>query len=227
MTDDYFESKHFLDKRTGEVHRKYFYKRKPCNRLVLTSNVAKQLAGYTLIEKDLRSCFAWLDEIGRRHDEQPTNPNEHFAHAKNRENYNIIKGLFVAILTFYGKCFTRCEGRRVKLERSKLAPEFYELHDECMSFRHNFAAHSGAEKLEVAKVVAAYPDPKKGKLIIRLYHELNQPDLYWPSAGEMGVRDLIEHVHSIVSEKIESLAYKVQNEEAPVAIMKALHGTAG
>lgn len=41
---------------------------------------------------------------------------------KDPSKMNIVKGLFIAALTFYGKCFTTCEGRKTKLE-SKLVPD--------------------------------------------------------------------------------------------------------
>ena len=43
-----------------------------------------------------------------------------FAQGKDRGKYVLIKGLFVAALTFYGKCFSRCEGRRAQMDRNQL-----------------------------------------------------------------------------------------------------------
>lgn len=222
MTDDHFECRHFLDRRTGKAHRKYTYKRKPCNRLVIDSKIANQLAGYSLIEKDLRSCLAWLAEIERRNDELPSGPGERFGHGKNRENYTIIKGLFVAILTFYAKCFTRCEGRRVKLERNVIESQFHDAHDRCMSYRHNFAAHSGAERVEAVTVVVAYPNPKKGKVPSKVFRELHQPDYYWATDGEIGLKELVGHVHELVTKKIDHIAQKIQSEEVPALILQSL-----
>jgi hypothetical protein len=71
------------------------------------------MAGYTMIEKDLRSALTWLDEIERRHVEHWSDKKRSFGRAEDRDNYNIVKGLFVALLTFYGKCFSKCEGRPV------------------------------------------------------------------------------------------------------------------
>jgi hypothetical protein len=222
MSTDPFSMHHFLDKRTGIVHRKYSFKRKPCKSLELTSKKAAQLAGYSLIEKDLRSCLAWLDEIDRRHDLGPTDKHEHFFHGKDRANYTIIKGLFGALVTFYAKCFTRCEGRRVKLERKQLDPRFHDMHDHCMMLRHNFAAHSGAERVEHVKIVAAYPTPKRGKLYVKLYRELDQPDMFVTRDGEVSLRQLLGHVQSNVLAKIDELATVIQNEEAPALIAKVL-----
>jgi len=216
-----FDVKDFIDPYSGEIVRKYFYKRKPCNRVTIKSKIADQLAGYALIEKDLRSCLVWIDEIDRRHDERPKDEKQRFGQGKNRDNYLIIKGLFVSILTFYGKCFAACEGRRVKLEKNKLDPEFHKAHDEAISYRNNFAAHSGAAKLERVKVAAVFPDPKNDHLPIRIYTELDQPDVYWPNgANDVSLRDLIEHVRKIVLEKVEQLYEKISREDAKNSIQE-------
>lgn len=163
-----------------------------------------------------------MNEIERRHNEGPSSDEERFSHGRDRDNYNIIKGLFVAVLTFYAKCFTRCDGRRIKLDRANVGPEFHDLHDRCMSFRHNFAAHSGAEKLERARIVVAYPNEKRRRTPIKLFRELDQPDLFWTREGETGIRQLVDHVRGFVNDKIEELAEKVQNVEAPRAIADVL-----
>jgi hypothetical protein len=145
---DYWQVKETVDPVTGKDERFYTYKRKPCLRVKLDSKLAQQLAGYVLIEKDLRSVGGWLKEIGERHTETSKIKGEGFRRSIDRERYGLIKGLFVASLSFYGKCFGSCEGRRVKLERSLLDDRFRFKHDEVLKLRHNFAAHSGAEKFE-------------------------------------------------------------------------------
>lgn len=223
MAIDPFSMHHFLDKQTGKVHRKYSFKRKPCNSLVLDSPRVKQLAGYTLIDKDLRSCLLWLDEIDRRHDEGPTDKQQTYSHGKDRGNYVLIKGLFVALLTFYAKCFTRCEGRRVKLERSHLDARFHGIHDTNMMYRHNFAAHSGAARVERVQIVAAYSTPKKGKLYVKLYRELEQPDLVSTTPDDVSMRELLLHVQSFVHDKISTLSEVIEQEEAHEAINKTIN----
>lgn len=155
---NHWETREVLDRTTGEVERFYTYKRKPCKRIELNSPLARQLAGYTLIEKDLRSVAAWLREIEARHTEVGQGEGDGFGRSTDRETYTLIKGLFVAALTFYGKCFAHCEGRRIKLERAQLGERYLSTHDEAIAFRHNFAAHSGAAKLESAKVALVLPN---------------------------------------------------------------------
>lgn len=170
-------------------------------------------AGYTLIEKDLRSVQFWLSEITARHYAQPKHSGNAFNHSADRETYNLIKGLFVASLTFYGKCFASCEGRRVKFDRHQLAPEFREAHDELMRYRHNFAAHSGAEKFEEVTIALVFPK-KKSNEVPRIYHELQQPDLAWSSDdNEMSFIKVVKHAHELAKNKISSLSDKILKEE--------------
>lgn len=211
--DDDFAAKHFVDPSSGKTHRIYTYKRRPCCRIVLDSHLCRQLEGYVLIEKDLRSVLVWLEEIKKRDNESPALKGNFFGNGQDRENYNLIKGLFVAALTFYGKCFSRCDGRPVKLERAQLDAKYRELHDLCISYRHNFAAHSGAEKLEHVTIAVVYPTKYKTKVPFKLYKELHQPDVFWPAPEGISLPELMEHVRAIANKKIELLATKIQKEE--------------
>ena len=210
---DPWEVKEFLDQQTGRAERIYTFKRKSCKRVILGSRLAQQLAGYTLIEKDLRSVRFWLNEIATRHYAQPKHSGHSFNHSDDRETYNLIKGLFVASLTFYGKCFTSCQGRKIKLDRLQLAPQFREGHDELMRYRHNFAAHSGAEKFEEVIIALVFPR-KKCDETPRIYHELQQPDLAWTSdEKEISFLKIVEHALELAINKIRLLSDKILIEE--------------
>lgn len=208
-----FSVREILDRVSGTAYRIYTYKRRPCERVELTSRLAQQLAGYTLIEKDLRSVLAWFDEIEKRHDEGPVVKGHSYGRGEDRENYILIKGLFVAALTFYGKCFTKCDGRPVKLERAQLEAKFHALHDDCMEYRHNFAAHSGAKKLEHVEVALVFPKKHKVEVEFMIFRELHQPDVFWPRAGAVPLRELVDHVRGIAQRKIERLGQKIEAEE--------------
>jgi hypothetical protein len=144
---DGWEIREAWDSDTGERTTTYFYKRNKAPRVELKSKLAQQLGAYSLIEKDLRNVIVWLDEIENLH---PISARQSGVFAgKDRAVFNLVKGLYVAALTFYGKCFTQCEGRRVKLEKRMLDEKYHQVHDEVMHMRHNFAAHSGAHNFEV------------------------------------------------------------------------------
>ena len=212
MTDGWSVNE-FLDKSSGKVYRRYTYKRKPRVRVVLNSKLSQQLAGWTLIEKDLRSVSVWLNEIAAHHTDTTKRKGESYEHSRDRETYNLIKGLFVAALTFYGKCFSKCEGRPVKMERVQLKERFRTLHDECLSYRHNFAAHSGAAKIESVEVALVFPEKLRVGVAPRIYRELIQPDLVWPSGDEVTFQQLVEHARDIAKAKISRLSDKILNEE--------------
>jgi hypothetical protein len=211
--DDGFAVREVLDKSTGKAHRFYTYKGRPCHRILLKYKISAQIAGYALIEKDLRSSMHWLEEIEKLHDTTKPFPGDSYGHSKDRAKYLLIKGLFVAALTFYGKCFSRCEGRPVKLERAQLEEKYRDLHDNCIRLRHNFAAHSGAEELEHVDIAVVVPKRRKDSVFPKIYRELTQPDLLRPQNGEMQLLELFEHARQIAIRKMDSLTQKVLSEQ--------------
>ena len=202
--------KEIVEPVTGKTRRHYFYRRKPCKRILLDSHLAKQLAGYVLIEKDLRSAGIWLAEIDEIRGSDGGGRN---VHAKDRERYNLVKGLFVAALTFYGKAFSQCEGRRAQLNRRQLDQSFLEAHDEAISYRNNFAAHSGAKLLEKAEIALVLPPKTKRDKEPMIYREMTQPDYIESAQGEKSFSELIEHVRLIPLKKIDELSEKIFQEE--------------
>ncbi|MBH2781732.1 hypothetical protein I5L25_07970 [Serratia marcescens] len=152
-----------------EGHNHYYYlgKRAPVVK-VGEEKIIKQYAGYTLIEKDLRSVLVWLNEI-EKIDPEP------FSRQINPQQMDLIKGYFVAALTFYGKCFTASKGRGIKYDRSNVPEEYREKHDIIMRMRHNFTAHSGVgfERVKVSLVL--HPDINSN-MEPTLFTELRQPD---------------------------------------------------
>jgi hypothetical protein len=150
-------------------HNHYFYldKRAPVVKLG-EEKLIKQYAGYTLIEKDLRSILVWLDEI-EKIDPQP------FTRYENPKLMDLVKGHFVSALTFYGKCFTTSKGRGLKYDRTDIPEENRLAHDAIMNMRHNFTAHSGIGFESVKVSLVLHPDINSN-LKPELYSELKQPD---------------------------------------------------
>lgn len=198
----------------AKFYNRYFYKRNRAPRLELDTPKACALAAYTLIEKDLRNCKEWLNSIiaivGQ--DKRNVNASRNIANIENRETYNTVKGLFVAALTIYGKCFTRCEGRRVKLEKVNLNESFYKVHEDAMSYRHNFAAHSGSKKLEYARVVVLLDPKKRRGNLPRMSTELLQPDS-WNVKQVQKFVELVDHARQFCNNKVEALSGKVYEED--------------
>lgn len=95
---DGWEIHAILDQSQHKRITKYFYKRKKAPRIELKDKISQQLAGYTLIEKDLRNAITWLEEI------EILLPEKHRKDSNissDRNTFNKIKGNYVAALTFY------------------------------------------------------------------------------------------------------------------------------
>lgn len=203
--------KQFVEPKSGKIHRIYSYKGKVCKRIQLESNLAMQMAGYVLIEKDLRSAGIWLAEIQKLRGSDELLDKHGSRRSPDRERYNVVKALFVAALTFYGKAFAQAEGRRVKLERRQLATEFHEVHDDAISFRNNFAAHSGAKSLEKARIAVVLP-PKGKRAPPTINREMDQPDWMIQKEGKT-FAELVAHAHLVPIRKISELERKIMDEE--------------
>lgn len=213
-----WEKKEHMNPETGLVTRSYSYKGKKCTRVPLDSRLADQLAGYSLIDKDLRSCINWLNLIEETYQKNYPQNKGNFTISPNREEFNVVKGLYVAMITFYGKCFASCEGRKVKLERNQLIEEFRPLHDTCIEHRNNFAAHSGAAKIEECKIALVHtPIRGYGKPVaFEIFSELQQPDALLTRGGDQSekmLHELFEHARQIVKKKSDLLVNKIKDEE--------------
>lgn len=132
--------------------------------------------------------------------------------AENRNTFDIVKALFVASLTFYGKCFTEANGRCAQISRDWLDAEHKKIHDYYMKYRHNFAAHSGDEKIELAKTFVLLHPKKKNEVLPYLPTVRMQPDLVLNSDDESSFEELIKYVIELVSKKYNDLALKIVDE---------------
>ncbi|MEN8992562.1 MAG: hypothetical protein ACN6NW_05795 [Acinetobacter amyesii] len=193
----------------GHVIRKYFYKNKQAYRVLLTSKLSLRLAGLALIEKDIRNIISWLNYIEYLYGEDKK---EGILIASDRDKFNIVKGLYVAFLASYGKCFTNCKGRNAQLERSNLDPKYHQLHDELMRQRHNYVAHSGDDKVESAEIALVFPQQRNAIDKVQIFTELFQPD-YMNGFNETDTLDLVNHMHALVQTKISDLTTKIMKEE--------------
>jgi len=210
-TKDQWTTKAIVEPNTGKYYRKYFFKNQPAHRIVIDTPKAVILAGYRLIEKDLRCAIMWLSHIKEQLKDEPSFIDPiGSVETPNKEIFTIMKGLFVASLTFYGKCFATCEGRKVKLEKTNLDRKFQEEHANAIEYRHNYAAHSGAKKLEQAVTILALDKKKESNPYFG--HELYQPDLISLDDLKRFVR-LFEHAKDLTDKKIELLSDKVYEED--------------
>jgi hypothetical protein len=198
-----------LDANNLKGVRKYFYKNKQAYRITLNSKLAQQLAGYALIEKDLRSALVWLQTIDQIQSDIQTKGS---TISVDRDKFNLIKGLYVASLVFYGKCFTKCEGRNAQLNQKNVDKLFFELHKEIMRQRNNFAAHSGAEKIESVTVALVFPQQRNAHHIFDIFTELNQPDVL-NKFNDLKFIDLVQEMHKTVCKKKSELQQLIINSD--------------
>jgi len=203
----------------GQPSDTYYYKRNKVRHKILTSGLARQMAGYFMIEIDLRKVRAWLEEIGQP-EESERRPNQ----VDLTICPPIVSGLFLAALTIYGKCFTRAEGRRVKLERKifddhqSKSHQYLKSHQYFMDLRHKLAAHSGSTLLEDADVVFLMPPKNKPNVWPMVFNIGRQVQTALSSNMETdddnpSFAELVEYVESWVSNKVNLLKKKVWVEE--------------
>lgn len=208
----------FIEERTGIVRRIYTHDGKPTRRFELSGRVVDQLRGYLLIEKDLRNVAEWLKQLGiaPAGDDAGDGQGSKRIWQLNPDRTEGLrgKGLFVAALTFYAKGFTKCEGRPVKMEKQQLDKRFHALHEECMRYRHNFAAHSGADRIEDARIALVIPKKAKRPVVPMFYVELGQPEVAPPYVDGLSMADLCSHAHIVVKRKADLLWEKVKEEVA-------------
>ena len=204
----HWEIHEILDPNSVKRITKYFYKRKAAVRVQLKDRISQQLAGYALIEKDLRNVIYWLKEIRKLIGDDRGKGAQI---SDDRERYMIVKGLFVSSLTFYGKCFTKCEGRKIKLDRRFVSEDLRECHDWAMHLRHNFAAHSGSDEFEDVKIALVLPPYNKSTTIEpMIFREIMQHD---SSEGDTEFIALVESVHKDVETKINKLISTIYEKE--------------
>lgn len=212
----YWTVRSVIDPSTGDHRNYYYFKRTAARRIPITSRVAKQLAGYVLIERDLRMAATWLTML-EKISPSSKGKKRHVWSAtdKDEDSHAHALALFVAALSFYGKCFTQCEGRGVKLERSWIPLGFEGTHDLVIKMRHNFAAHSGADKFEDVHVVLVLAE-KRGRLRDQalLVREMRQMESMISGADDnLSFRALVTELRTTVLAKLDELNAKIFREE--------------
>jgi|SRR5690606_25228340 len=128
----------------GKATRAYYYRKQLALRLELEGHKVKRLAGFTLLKKDLLTIGAWLDalqkivaELGA--DQEQTDFRLMPDAPADVEKVTVARGLFVAIVTTYGKLFTKAKGRGVTLAKKGWVPSHHaKTHDFLLHTRHTF-----------------------------------------------------------------------------------------
>lgn len=191
-------------------HRRYFLNRRQAFRFEMKGHLQDQWAGLSLIEKDLRNVSIWYRSILKM---APKERIDIGSFSQDRETGMMMKGLYVACLASYGKCFSTAEGRKVKLDRSYVDEKFRELHDDTIHLRNNFAAHSGTDSYESVKIALVLPPKKEMHWGPLLFVELLQVDGAFQQDGELSLADLADNVAERVRVKMDKIREKILVEE--------------
>jgi hypothetical protein len=103
-------------------------------------------------------------------------------------------------------------GLIAQISRDWLDAEHKELHDYYMMYRHNFAAHSGDEKIELANTYVLLHPKRKNEVLPYLPTIRKQPDIVFSREDENSFEELITYVIELVSKKYNDLAFKIVKE---------------
>ncbi len=210
------ESSNGLEIRTifnenGKFTRLYREKGKLLPRVLLEGIYVEQMKAFRSLEKDLRNIIAWsqiLSDLNTKNDFR----NE-LNHKIDSVDAAIAKGLFFAVLTLYGRCFTGAQNRKFTFDKKHVPQEYRDLHDSLLYARHNFAAHKGdfeAEDCSIALVASL----KKGKLRPAIFTELQQPFLAGDILDKNNHNELIElcnKLREVVIEKYDAIHDRIMN----------------
>jgi len=196
-----------VDPATGSASVDYYWDDELSPKVKLTGKIVDRYSGYSLIKKDLDNALRWITKV------EDLAKNFHqddarYVAATDRELFDNIKAFFVAGLTFYGKCFTQTAGRSAGASRDWLDVEHRQLHDLYMKYRHNFAAHSGDEKLEEATTFVLL-NPSSGEVLPHLPTIRIQPDVVMSGLGEKSFSDLIRYVGEKTAEKYDKTSERI------------------
>jgi hypothetical protein len=197
-----------LDQSTGKIDVDYSWDGQLAPKVQLTGKVVDNLSGYSLIKKDLDNALRWMKKAEDISAKDLSSGDSGYFQPQDRNAFDDVKAYFVASLTFYGKCFTESAGRGARASRDWLDAEYRTTHDEYMKYRHNFAAHSGDEHIEIAKSFLLL-HPKMKRALPYLPTIRSQPDVLLAGSGEHNFSALIQHLGDKVVDKYNKAAYKV------------------
>jgi hypothetical protein len=209
---------------TGDLQSEYHLRGKKAVRHVIKTHKSKRLGGFNLIHRDLQNIRVWIAEIIKM---QRTLPPLVKVAGKQKIQGDphvneIIKGLFVAVLSIYGKLSPPAKGRGVCLDAAIIKdPAKKKIHEVLLAYRHNFASHSGDERKEDCEVVAAVVNVDGSGYASVLACEISQPSSWGIDYFEK-VDALIKDLLDYADVKKNELYDAVKNEELSNDALKSI-----
>lgn len=179
-------------------------------RIVLQGIYIEQLKAFRSLDKDLRNILVWICKLQEINDKDGYEENKYPDMAMG--DAAIVKALFVAILSMYGRCFTTANNRKFTFDRKHVPEKYRETHDELMNARHNFAAHKGEFKYDDCKIVLVLNNDKRDPGPI-IFAEMVQPYIYTDIMSKNNeLQSLCEALRRVVNEKYDNLTEKIFND---------------
>tara|TARA_R110000868_G_scaffold88414_1_gene246478 strand:- start:742 stop:1344 length:603 start_codon:yes stop_codon:yes gene_type:complete len=157
--------------------------------------------GYTLIDKDLEDILGFIEIV------------KGLINIPGKNADLTVKGLSRAIAITYGKCFTKADGRKTKLEADIISADVKDIHEQLIHMRNNYVAHAGISTHEECIGSLAIPPESKVKKYDRNIPKCFFTEAYQTIASELIVsketRQLIEHAQAIVKKKLLKTGLKL------------------
>jgi hypothetical protein len=169
--------------------------------------LARKYIGYDLINSDLYSAKQWMclayKVIDEHKKKRPKSKNgqDVFLGCLSDNEGEVLQALFISSVTYYGKCFTKAEGRKIKLEASNIPKEYLDKHEEIINFRNTIAAHSGIgdwDTGKLAKLVLKVDNPNS----IIYWSELKTLQFFDDREDEFSYLNLLNQLLVLMPEKL-------------------------
>lgn len=123
--------------------------------LLYRSKGAEALAGYSLIQKDLKFCKNILTTAIDLCGGNLSSKDSLYVRESIDMNADLLKAMTISFIITYGKCYTQANGRKITLNHKDIFKNESTLriiHDNLIDIRNNYVAHAGNTSLEVATI---------------------------------------------------------------------------
>lgn len=199
--------------RGAAIDVRYEYNGRSVPAVELRGPRTEVITGFSQIKADLMDALAWIRTA--------TSVCEREAHDLDGQlgfdtgETQTARGLFIGAVTFYGKAFTSCPGRRARLEPESLDQRFHDAHEWCMTYRHAYAAHSGEEKIERSTLYLLFhPNRKHAAALLPIIRvEGARPNLALVAPDGTALEDLLEHAISVAQIKKQKAGQALIDKE--------------
>src|SRR5215831_3682376 len=91
-----------VDQLTGVPEVTYYWDGHLAPKIEITGKLVEQLSGWAMMAKDLDNSIKWFRQAEAIANNHRAPSDEGYAHMLAREDFDVVKALFVASLTIYG-----------------------------------------------------------------------------------------------------------------------------